>query len=175
MALPQAWAPPLSGLSHHPRPDQVGPLRSARVTRLPRYYEPVRPFALALVRSAPHGSTTWRSPLASRLKVPTFRTRACARAHAVLACRSPLGSVIRCPPSLVLGQQLEPGFDDIPTLSTRRQRFTLVRLPRFLPDGLSRLFDNAHDQGHGTPAACRGLRPNPAIRSRGADPHLLRS
>jgi len=32
-------------------------------------------------------------------------------------------------PSLVPGQQLEPGFDDVPTLSTRRQRFTRVRLP----------------------------------------------
>src|SRR4051794_41124388 len=34
----------------------------------------------------------------------------------------------RLPPSFVAGQQLEPGFGDVPTLSTRQQRFTHVRL-----------------------------------------------
>jgi hypothetical protein len=34
----------------------------------------------------------------------------------------------RLPPSFVAGQQLEPGFGDVPTLSTRQQRFTRVRL-----------------------------------------------
>jgi len=29
----------------------------------------------------------------------------------------------------VPGQRLEPGFGDVPTLSTPRQRFTHVRLP----------------------------------------------
>jgi hypothetical protein len=32
-------------------------------------------------------------------------------------------------PSFIAGQRLEPGFDDVHTLSTRRQRFTHVRLP----------------------------------------------
>jgi len=34
----------------------------------------------------------------------------------------------RLPPSFVPDQQLEPGFGDVPTLSTRPQRFTHVRL-----------------------------------------------
>src|SRR4051794_9165877 len=34
----------------------------------------------------------------------------------------------RLPPSFVAGQQREPGFGDVPTLSTRQQRFTHVRL-----------------------------------------------
>src|SRR5262249_28035651 len=31
-------------------------------------------------------------------------------------------------PSFITGQRLEPAFDDVPTLSTRSQRFTRVRL-----------------------------------------------
>jgi len=34
----------------------------------------------------------------------------------------------RLPPSFVPDQQLESGFGDVPTLSTRHQRFTRVRL-----------------------------------------------
>jgi hypothetical protein len=41
------------------------------------------------------------------------------------------------------------------------------------PDGLSRLFRNAHHPGHCAKAACGGLDPDPAIRVRGAVPHLL--
>jgi len=71
------------------------------------------------------------------------------------------------------GQQLEPGFDDIPTLSTRRQRFTHVRLLSAHLTGTSRLFRNAHDPGRWTGAASGGLDPDPAVRVRGASPHLL--
>ena len=35
----------------------------------------------------------------------------------------------RSPPDCIPGQRLEPGFDDIATLSTLHQRFTFVRLP----------------------------------------------
>ena len=87
-ALPQA-----RGSSHcwltTSRGRSVGPLRSTRVTRLHRYYEPVRPCASHRY-SAPRGSATWRSPLASRRQVPTFRTRACA-GLTPSSCRSPLG------------------------------------------------------------------------------------
>src|SRR6187551_2760185 len=99
----------------------VGSLPSAGVTRLRRYYEPVRPCASHRY-SAPRGSATWRSPLASRRQVPTFRTRASRWSHAVFM------PVARLPPSFVPGQQREPGFGDVPTLSTRQQRFTHVRL-----------------------------------------------
>jgi len=70
-------------------------------------------------------------------------------------------------------QQLEPGFDDVPTLSTRRQRFTHVRLSSAHLTGTSRLFRNAHDPGHWTGAASGGLDPDPAARVREARSHLL--
>src|SRR4051794_311945 len=42
------------------------------------------------------------------------------------------------------------------------------------PDGIAPAFcRNAHHLGHWTDAACGGLDPDPAIRARGADPHLL--
>lgn len=75
--------------------------------------------------------------------------------------------------SLIPGQQLEPGFDDVPTLSTRYQRFTRVRLPCAHLTGLSRLFRNAHYPSHWAGAACGGLDPGPAARVRGACPRLL--
>src|SRR5262245_35409013 len=65
--------------------------------------------------------------LSIKAQVPTFHTRASRWSHAVfmpVATRT----VGRHPPSSIPGQQLEPGFDDIPTLSTRQQRFTRVRL-----------------------------------------------
>ena len=150
---------------------RVGPLRSTRITRLHRYYEPVRPFASHRY-SAPHGSTTWSSPFASRRQVPTFRTRACAGLTPP-SCRSPLGQSAGTSRSFVPGQRLEPGFDDVPTLSTRHQRFTHVRLPSAHLTGSSRLFRNAHHPGHWTDAASGGLDPGPAARVRGAHPHLL--
>jgi len=65
--------------------------------------------------------------LASRQQVPTFRTRASRWPHAAfmpVAART----VGRHPPSFLPDQRLEPGFGDIPTLSTGHQRFTCVRL-----------------------------------------------
>src|SRR6516164_115330 len=57
------------------------------------------------------------------------------------------------------------------TSSTVHSRSSYKRIP----DGYSRLFRNAHHPGHCAGAACGGLNPDPAIRVRGADPHLLRS
>src|SRR4051812_27430801 len=149
----------------------VGSLPSAGVTRLRRYYEPVRPCASHRY-SAPQGSAPWRSPLASRRQVPTFRTRASRWSHAVFmpVAARPVG---RLPPSFVPGQQLEPGFGDVPTLSTRHQRFTRVRLTSAYLTSSPRLFRNAHYPSHCASAACGGLDPDPAIRVRGASPHLL--
>src|SRR3954451_23694725 len=75
----------------------VGSLPSTGVTRLRRYYEPVRPCASHRY-SAPQGSAPWRSPLASRRQVPTFRTRASRWSHAVFmpVAARPVG---RLPPS----------------------------------------------------------------------------
>jgi hypothetical protein len=104
----------------------AGSLPSAGITRPRRYYEPVRPFASHWY-SAPRRSATWRSPFASRRQVPTFRTRASLWSHAVFmpVAARPVG---RLPPSFVPDQRLEPGFGDVPTLSTHQQRFTRVRL-----------------------------------------------
>ena len=82
-------------------------------------------------------------------------------------------AVNRCLPNFIPGQRLEPGFDDVPTLSTRRQRFTHVRLPDSYLTGSSPAFSwNAHHPSHWTRAASGGLGPGPAARSRGADPYL---
>ena len=81
-------------------------------------------------------------------------------------------AVSRFSPGLIPGQRLAPGFDIVPTLSTRHQRFTHVRLPvpyltrsrlAFSPSAHHRLF---------TAAAWGGLEPAPAGRLRGAFPHL---
>src|SRR5262249_32107789 len=141
------------------------------ITGLPRSYGPVRPCASHRY-SAPHGSATWSSPLASRRQVPTFRTRASRWPHAVFMPVT-TRTVGRHPPSFFPGQQLEPGFGDVPTLSTRHQRFTCVRLASAHLTGSPRLFRNAHHLGHWTKAACGGLDPDPAIRARGTCPHLL--
>lgn len=82
-------------------------------------------------------------------------------------------AVSRRPPSFVTGQRLEPAFDDVPTLSTRPQRFTHVRLPSSHLTGSSRLFRLAHHPGRWARAASGGLDPGPATRVRGALPHLL--
>ena len=110
--------------------------------------------------------------MASELQVPTFHTRASHWSHAVsmpVAARP----VSRHPPSFVPGQRLEPGFDNILTLSTLHQRFTCVRLTSAHLTGDSRLFRNAHHPGRWAEAACGGLDPGPATRVRGAFPHLL--
>src|SRR6516164_4640160 len=150
---------------------RVGSLCSTRITGLPRSYGPIRPCASHRY-SAPHGSATWSSPLASRRQVPTFRTRASRWPHAVFMPVT-TRTVGRHPPSFFPGQQLEPGFGDVPTLSTRHQRFTCVRLASAHLTGSPRLFRNAHHLGHWTKAACGGLDPDPAIRARGTCPHLL--
>src|SRR5262244_127642 len=150
---------------------RVGSLCSTRITGLPRSYGPVRPCASHRY-SAPHGSATWSSPLASRRQVPTFRTRASRWPHAVFMPVT-TRTVGRHPPSFFPGQQLEPGLGDVPTLSTRHQRFTCVRLASAHLTGSPRLFRNAHHLGHWAKAACGGLDPDPAIRARGTCPHLL--
>jgi len=108
--------------------------------------------------------------LASRQQVPTFRTMSLS----LVSRRLHAGrhSASRQAPS-ELYPRPTPGFGDIPTLSTRHQRFTRVRLTSAHLTGYPRLFRNAHYPGHCAGAACGGLNPDPAIRVRGADPHLL--
>lgn len=78
-------------------------------------------------------------------------------------------------PELVPGQQLDPGFDGVPTLSTRCRRFTFVRLPDSHLTGRGLPFPDRSRPRLLTPAASGGLEPDPAARFRGAFPHLLYS
>jgi hypothetical protein len=53
----------------------------------------------------------------------------------------------QAPARLVPGQRLDPGFDDVNTLSTLQQWFTHVRLLGSHLTHLVRLFRNAHHHG----------------------------
>ncbi len=116
--------------------------RSARVTRLRRR------------AACPRGTTMSRSAPAPRFGTfllvgpplglfPSHRTAGSHVPHRSLnrtrAAFVPVTAraVDRCPPSFIPDQQLEPGFDDVPTLSTRCQRFTFIRLPDSHLTGLS--------------------------------------
>ena len=149
----------------------VGPLRSVCITRLRRYYEPVRPFASHRVLDS-----SWVHHLEVSLRIEATGShvphKSLSWAHAVFVPVT-TRAVSRHLPSLIPGQTLEPGFGDVPTLSTCHRRFTRVRLPSTHLTGTSRLFRHAHDPGHGTDAAAGGLDSDPAVRVRGADPHLL--
>src|ERR1700731_2142461 len=95
-------------------------------------------------------SALWVHHLAFSLcigqQVPTFRTRAWAT-FTPPPCRTPpeqsAGS-----PRVYPGVTTAPGFDAIPTLSTRHQRFTCVRLRGPYLTRYSRAFSlNAHHHG----------------------------
>src|SRR3954466_13343062 len=68
----------------------VGSLPSAGVTRLRRYYEPVRPCASHRY-SAPQGSAPSRPPLASRRQVLPRSAQGPLAGLTPSSCRSPLG------------------------------------------------------------------------------------
>jgi len=71
-----------------------------------------------------------------------------------------------------------PGQPSIPVstpikLTTRHQRFTCIRLPEsHLPRSKPRLFLQRSPRRLLIDAAWSGLKPGPATRLRGADPHL---
>ena len=96
------------------------PLCSIEFPRLRRSYGSLRPCASHRA-SHPWGSAPWISPFASRRQVPTFHTRAWCRVTPPL-CRVPTsqaaGSRWTCP-----GLTTRPGFDTVPTLSTRCRWF----------------------------------------------------
>src|SRR3954468_10883994 len=128
-ALPQTPAPPIAGWPASPA-GVSGPFPPPALPGFDGTTNPSAPaprIGTRLLRGLPLGGLPWRSPLASRRQVPTFRTRASRWSHAVFmpVAARPVG---RLPPSFVAGQQREPGFGDVPTLSTPQQRFTHVRL-----------------------------------------------
>jgi hypothetical protein len=85
--------------------------------------------------------------LASGRQVPTFRAEAASQVRAACtpdAARAVSGSS----PGLIPESTKHPGFDAVPTLSTLRRRFTLVRLPgSHLTESSVCLFLDAHHHG----------------------------
>src|SRR6202789_3317070 len=151
----------------HPRGQIVGPLRSARVAGLLHYYGSIRP-------CAPHrySSPSWVRHSEFSLRIGAAGSHvpheSLSRARAAFMPVI-VRAVSRHPPSFIPGQRLEPGLDGVPTLSTRRQRFTHVRLPGSHLTGLSRLFRERSPPGPLGPSSFRwfGTRPcSPIPRGR---------
>src|SRR5262249_35382433 len=119
-------------------------LRANRITGLRRYYGLIRPCAthrdLVLVGL----------PLGPSLGIVTTGSHVLPEsphhAHATLTPVT-VKAVSRFRLDFIPGQRLEPGFDDIPTLSTPRQWFTCVRLlGSHLTSARLAFFRNAHDR-----------------------------
>ena len=102
-------------------------LRSTRITRLHRYYAPVRPSAPHRY-SPPRGSSTCGFSLGIGAVGSHVPHESLVRARAAFMPTATWAGDRR-PPGFIPGQRLDPGFDGVPTLSTRHQRFTHVRLP----------------------------------------------
>ena len=92
------------------------------------------------------GFHPWTSLFTSRRQVPTFRTRAWSRVTPPLcrvSSRQAADSPWTCP-----GPTTRPGFDTVPTLSTRIRWFTRVRLPEpHLTRSCRAVSTVAHDPG----------------------------
>ena len=151
---------------------KIGSLRSARVTGPRRYYEPVRPCA-ARRYSAFSGAAAFRVSLCIAAQVPTFRTRACHRdrAASIPVAARPVG---RLPPGL-LPKEGAPLVSTTSGMAFDTSSAVHSRSPsRYTPDGFPPAFSiNTHHPSRYSGAACGGLDPDPAIRARGAYPHLL--
>jgi len=152
------------------RPDRRAPSLHPhyRISSLPRTRPPLR---LASVLCS-----SWDCHLEVSLNIEVTGSHVPHKSlrwtHAILV-PAVARAVNRHPPSFVPDQQLESGFDDVPTLSTHKRWFTCVHLSSAHLTGTSRLFRNAHHPGHWAKAASGGLDPDPATRVRGAAPHLL--
>src|ERR1700716_4566250 len=126
------------------------PLRSPRIASFHRYYETVRP-------CAPHRYSTltvsaaWGAPSRRSFQHTTGRAGATG-SHVPCRCLTRVRHLYaghhlanqQAPARLIPGQQLDPGFDDVASLSTFHQWFTHVRLHGSRPTHLVRLFRNAH-------------------------------
>jgi hypothetical protein len=83
-------------------------------------------------------------------------------------------TVSRSLPGFIPEPYPKPGFDGSHSLSTPHQRFTCVRLPcPYLTGARPAVSGSAHHPGIHPCAASVGLKPGPAARLRGANPHLL--
>ena len=153
------------------------PLRSARITGHHRYYRTVR-LPAPRQYSPPHSyrclgfSLSPANPTLGRPcrgeGFPRFVLEPEPSSRHLYAGHHQANK--QAPAWLVPGQQRDPGFDVVPTLSTDHQWFTHVRLLGSHLTHLVRLFRVAHHHGSFTAAAHGGLRPPPTGRSRRAIP-----
>jgi hypothetical protein len=134
-------------------------------------FEPVRPYTPHRY-SAPRGSATWRSPLTSECRFPRSAQEPALGSRRLCAGYHP-GSKQATPrtpprPRTVAWFWWRPlTFDTLPTVHSRSSS-------QHSPDRFCPAFsENAHHPGRCAGAASGGLGPDPAVRARGADPHLL--
>ena len=160
-----------NGLTH-PFSRTIQPLRSARITRLRRYYGLIRPCATPWY-CRPRGSAPCGFPLSSWTPGSHVPRESPDRDHAAFMPVT-TESVSRSRLGWVPDQRLKPGFGDVPTLSTPHRRFTCVRLLGPHLTGSGRPFPERSLPGLLAQAASGGLGTGPATRSRGTSPHLSR-
>jgi len=101
------------------------PLRSLGVSPSSSLLRVAPSLCLASIRWS-LGFLPWTSLFTSRRQVPTFRTKAWGRVTPLLCRMSPRQAAVS--PWAGPGPTTRPGFDIVPTLSTRSQWFTTVRL-----------------------------------------------
>ncbi|OLN27152.1 hypothetical protein DSOL_4664 [Desulfosporosinus metallidurans] len=101
------------------------PLRFTSITKLHHYYGLFRP-CITHRYFHPCGSSTWIFLLASYCRFPRSTQK-----PMLCSCHLHAGHRLdskQVSSRLIPGQRLPPGFDDVPTLSTRYQRFICIRL-----------------------------------------------
>ena len=157
------------------------PLGSTRITRLPSYYETVRPCTPHRY-APPHGFGRLRFSLqtTSRRPQPLHWPAAPSGHRFTRSAREPgprsrhlhAGHRLanqQAPARLIPGPERFPGFDVTHLLSTLHQRFACARLrDPYLPRSRARLFPRRSPPRLLTAAARGGLRPPPARRPRRA-------
>jgi hypothetical protein len=124
------------------------PLRSNPITGPSSLLRTSPPLCPALVLRPSRRLAAWVSPFASRRQVPVFLIEACLK---VTPPSMPDAgwAVGRTPPNpCSRDRSPDPGFDVASGLTTRHQRFTLVRLlETHLTEYSSAFSHNAHHQG----------------------------
>ena len=150
------------------------PLRSPRITRVHRYYGPIRPCAShrLLNPSQFHLLEALAVP-ASHLHRPRYRGDrfpSSARTPGLCSRRLHAGHHLanrQAPARLIPEQRLDPGFDVIDTLTTRHRTVRFRSPSQSTPDAITcRAFSASSAPRLFTAAPCGGLPPPPAERRR---------
>src|SRR5713226_6295430 len=162
-------APPIAGWPH-PGARVSGPFAPPA---LPGFIAPTSPsvpsprIGTRLLVGPPLGGLPWHRGTGSR--VPHKSLRWAHAAFVPATTRAEKQDVSRARPKPLIGAwfRWHPlAFDTLPTVHSRSSS-------QHTPDGFRPAFsENAHYLSHCAEAASGGLGPDPAVRARGADPHL---